>query len=218
MVGPCQQHRLTHANWDYTVDTLSKPAAPQRGLFNKSSVNGLQHRQRCCSPDRGCGEPTRSLNLLHYGRLWRLCWFEPAGTDSGWTGQLKTFCGPILHFSQGDDRLLTKSTFWGWRQALYDHRGVRFCLYSEKWLSINCCAMHQENIEGGDKTSWTLWEGDCVHRFLWQPARTANKIFPRTWVTAGCILQTQHGVNKHVLEGRKQQVWPFFRGVLENMM
>lgn len=36
------QRRLTPANWDYTDDTLSKPAAPQRGLFSKSSVNGLQ--------------------------------------------------------------------------------------------------------------------------------------------------------------------------------
>lgn len=61
--------------------------------------------------------------------------------------------------------------------------------------------MHQEIIKGGDKTSLALWEGDCVSWFLWQLACMANKIFPPTWVTAGCILQTQHGVNKHVLKG-----------------
>lgn len=110
---PRQQHRLTPANRDYTVDTLSKPAAPQRGLFSKSSVNGLQHRQRRFSPDRRYGEPTRALNLLLYERIWRLFGSEPAGTDSGCTGQLKTFRGPILGFSQYDDRSGAKSTFRG---------------------------------------------------------------------------------------------------------
>lgn len=75
-------------------------------------------------------------------------------------------------------------------------------------LSINCCAMHQEIIKGGDKTSLALWEGDCVSWFLWQLACTANKIFPPTWVTAGCILQTQHRVNK-------ERIWRKHRSPLE---
>lgn len=77
--------------------------------------------------------------------------------------------------------------------------------------------MHQEIIKGGDKTSLALWEGDCVSWFLWQPACMANKIFPPTWVTAGCILQTQHGVNKHVFKdtGTNSRCGQIFGGVGE---
>lgn len=169
---PRQQHRLTPANRDYTVDTLSKPAAPQRGLFSKSSVNGLQHRQRRFSPDRRYGEPTRALNLLLYERFWRLFGSEPAGTDSGCTGQLKTFRGPILGFSQDDDRLGAKSTFRGWRRPLNGHGGVHFFRCPEgKVLSFNYHSASPEQGGGelkplrhhGKVTTWTVPMTTSLH-------------------------------------------------------
>lgn len=88
---------------------------------------------------------------------------------------------------------------------------IIFFQQRKKGLSINCCAMHQEIIEGGDKTSLTLWEGDCVSWFLWQPACMINKIFPPTGATAGCILQNR--LNKHVLKGTNSRCGQIFEGV-----
>lgn len=94
--------RLTPAKGDYKADTLSKPAAPQRGLFSESSVNGLQ--------TEAVESQREALNLLHDEQVWRLCGFEPSGTDSGCAGQLKTFRGPIFYFSQDGDRWWAKSS------------------------------------------------------------------------------------------------------------
>lgn len=81
----------------------------------------------------------------------------------------------------------------------------------ERFYPLTITVHHQNNGEGGDKTSQTPWEGDYMNWFLWQPACRENKIIPWTWVTAGCILQTQHGVNKHVLEGTNSSCSLFLR-------